>query len=547
MNYAQHVSTKQTPQTEPIPNTAQVENSAGGYSWAVDDWTRLDRFLVLGSDSGSYYATERELTRENAAAVERLLKLDGMRVVQRVAEISDAGRAPKNDPAIFALALALKLGDASTRSVARAAVPKVCRIGTHIFQLAEAVKHLGGWGRGTKRAFADWYTSQAPEQFAMNLVKYQSRGGWSHRDLLRKAHLKPSSPEMNRLLRWAVGKPNDEPVGGIIGAFEAAKNIAAPLKTAPLSKDLINGMAGLVATTGLPRECVPTEFLNSPEVWEALLHAGKHGMPMTALIRNLGKMSSIGLLKPLSAATKFACDKLRDREALKAARVHPLQLLMALSTYRQGHGEKGSLTWQVSNELVTALDDAFYLAFANVEPTGKRFMLALDISGSMGSGHVGGTSLTPREASAAMALVTAKTEQRCEVVGFTSVSGAVNGTGLTQLLGINAKASLPDAVRSISDLPFGGTDCALPMMLAQKHKLEVDAFIVYTDSETYAGGTHPAQALRSYRNAMGIDAKLIVVGMVSNGFTIADPNDKGMLDVVGLDSNVPVLMADFVR
>ena len=35
--------------------------------------------------------------------------------------------------------------------------------------------------------------------------------------------------------------------------------------------------------------------------------------------------------------------------------------------------------------------------------------------------------------------------------------------------------------------------------------------------------------------------------MDSNGFSIADPNDAGMLDVVGFDSATPALMADFSR
>lgn len=555
MNYAQHVSTKQTPQSEPIPNTTQVEDSAGGFSWAVDDWTRLDRFLVLGSEGGSYYASERTLTRESASAIERLLKVDGPRVVKRIAEISDAGRAPKNDPAIFALALALKGGDSITRNIARLAVPKVCRIGTHIFQLATAVDSLGGWGRCTKGAFSDWYLGQTPEQLAMNLAKYQQRGGWSHRDVLRKAHAKPKDAEKNQLLRWAVGKPNDLAIGGIIGAFEAAKNIAAPLKTdAPLSRDMVNAMAGLVATTGLPRECVPTEFLNAPEVWDALLHSGKFGMPMTAMIRNLGKMGSVGLAKPLSEATAFICTKLRDPEALKAARVHPIQLLLALSIYRQGHGEKGKLMWAPAQEITTALEVAFHESFAFVEPTGKRFVLALDVSCSMSSGSVAGSGLTPREASAAMALVTAKTEQRVHVVGFTSSTpGRYGGmhdssqAGLSAIPGINARADLSSAVRAVTDLPFGGTACALPMIVAEREKLDVDAFVVYTDSETWAGNIHASQALRSYRQARGVDAKLVVVGMVSNGFTIADPNDKGMLDVVGFDSAVPQILADFVR
>jgi 60 kDa SS-A/Ro ribonucleoprotein len=38
-----------------------------------------------------------------------------------------------------------------------------------------------------------------------------------------------------------------------------------------------------------------------------------------------------------------------------------------------------------------------------------------------------------------------------------------------------------------------------------------------------------------------------VVGMVSNGFSIADPSDGGMLDVVGFDAAAPAVIADFIR
>ena len=61
------------------------------------------------------------------------------------------------------------------------------------------------------------------------------------------------------------------------------------------------------------------------------------------------------------------------------------------------------------------------------------------------------------------------------------------------------------------------------------------------------GDVHAAQALRDYRRASGIDTRLVVVSMVSNGFTIADPNDKGMLDVVGFDTATPQLISDFAR
>jgi hypothetical protein len=77
---------------------------------------------------------------------------------------------------------------------------------------------------------------------------------------------------------------------------------------------------------------------------------------------------------------------------------------------------------------------------------------------------------------------------------------------------------------------------------------QIDVFVVYTDNETWFGKIHPTEALKRYRQEMNQpNAKLIVVGMQSNSFTIADPNDKGMLDVVGFDSAAPQVMSLFAE
>ena len=114
-------------------------------------------------------------------------------------------------------------------------------------------------------------------------------------------------------------------------------------------------------------------------------------------------------------------------------------------------------------------------------------------------------------------------------------------------LNISPRMRLDDVVKRIGNLPFQGTDCSLPMIWARENGVNVSAFITYTDSETWAGNVHPSQALRQYRNEFVRDAKAVVVGMTSNGFTIADPNDRGMLDIVGFDTTAPAVIADFVR
>jgi 60 kDa SS-A/Ro ribonucleoprotein len=150
-----------------------------------------------------------------------------------------------------------------------------------------------------------------------------------------------------------------------------------------------------------------------------------------------------------------------------------------------------------------------------------------------------------------MAMITAATEKQHMMAAFTNTGSLPSmhmnfRAGLTPL-DLSPKNRLDVVCEFLRQIPMGGTDCALPMMYATHHKLEVDTFIVYTDSETWAGKMHPVQALKEYRQRMGIGAKLVVVGMVSSEFTIADPNDVGMLDCVGFDTAAPSIISDFSR
>ena len=544
MTYRKLFSLRQTPQNQFIPGRTQVPNSAGGFVWAVDDWTRLDRFLLLGSEGGTYYINAPKLTRENAEAVLHCMAADGLRVVERIVAISEAGRAPKNDPALFALAMCASLGDMATRQAALIALPRVARIGTHLFHFLAYVEGFRGWGRGLRRAIAAWYNAMPAEKLAYQAVKYQQRDGWGHRDALRLAHPKAVSEQHNAVYHWiTAGWPD-------VGADEHPDVALRTLWAFERAQRATNAqeIVTLIERYNLPWEAIPTQWLAAAEVWQTLLPQ----LPLTALLRNLARMTANGALRPLSQQAELVVQRLTEPKQIQQARLHPIAVLSALHTYTQGKGARGNLKWEPVTEIVNALDRAFYLAFRSVESTGKRLVLALDVSGSMGSGLIAGVpGLTPRVASAAMALVTAAVEKQVTLVGFSAASGGVGGQwgggspGLTPLQ-ISPRQRLDDVIKTIEAVPMGGTDCALPMLWALEHKIQADAFVIYTDSETWHGQVHPTQALQQYRRQMGIAAKLIVVAMTSNGFSIADPNDAGMLDVVGFDLATPQLMSDFI-
>lgn len=518
------VSTRKTSQIAPIIGKNMVANSGGGFSFAIDDWKRLDRFLVLGSAGGTYYAKERELTKDNAACVSRCIQLDGVRTVNRIVEISDSGRSPKNDQALFALAMCCA-GNEETKKAAFAALPKVARIGTHLFHFAAYVEQFRGWGRGLTNAVKSWYDAKPVDKLAYDVIKYQSRDGWAHRDLLRLIHPKTGDSVRNALYKWIVDTEVIDGLHEIVLAFESAKK-------AQTAKEIV----GLIVKNGLPRECVQTQFLNDPAVWDALLTK----MPLEAMTRNLAKMTSVGLIKPMSSAMNTVISALENADIIKKSRLHPFKLLTALKIYAQGRGEKGKLEWAPVSQVIDALNDAFYEAFENVEPTGKRYVLGIDCSASMtwSENNLSACgNMQAREGAAAMALITASREKKYAIMGF---------SGSLIPLNISPRQRLDDVCNVIARVDAGNTNCALPMLWAMENKIDADVFIVYTDNETnYRGSIHPCQALQQYRERIGIPAKLIVCGMTATEFSIADQDDSGSLDVVGFDTATPQIISDF--
>lgn len=527
--YAKIVATS-TPQTEPL-DTSQVKNNAGGYVFALDQWARLDRFLILGSDEPTYYQKAKELTAENARWVLSCFLNDAERTAKRIGEISTNGRAPKNDAAIFALALGATHAQEAIRRAALGQLNTVCRTATHLFTFVDLclkLKKGKGWGRMFKRAVANWYTAKPTSALAYQMVKYRERVGYTHKRVLQTAH-PAAGTELARLAlyRWARGlEPASQEEADALPAQVKAHLIAMTLSVPKEVCKLVTGHR-------LPWEAIPTSVTKDPDVWKAMLP----DMGLTALIRNLGGMTQYGTLKPLAPEVGMVTEKLTSPLILAKARIHPFNVLLARAVYASGRSDKGSRAWQPIAQITDALEAAYYESFKYVEPTGKRILIGLDVSGSM-SFPLMGSPLRVCEGAAAMAMTIARTEKNYLIMGFSDTF---------RDLGITARDSLEAVLRKTTNQNFGGTDCSLPMAYAYQKGLDIDCFLVVTDNETWSGHNHPVEILRQYRKKTGISAKLIVVGMTSTGFSIADPRDGGMLDVVGFDSNAPAIIGDFMR
>lgn len=539
-------ATPQTRQADP----RQERNNAGGWAFTVPGETRIRRFLTMGTFS-TYYVNEQDTTADNAPVLLDWARDNSARLVGLAEEISVAGRAPRQGPALLALAAAISLGDVEGRRAAARALPAIVRTGSHLETWVKYMEQFGGWGPLTRRAAASWYLGKDADALAYQLVKYRTRDGWSHADILKLAHPKPRLADgtlmagHDRLFAWVTGREHDAAVlPMMVQGYELARDIErSDGKTA----DKTRAYTQLIRDyPGLPWEALPDEATSQADVWRALID---NGLPVTALIRNLPKLTRLSVLTPMSAHLATVCDRLRDGHLLRKGWVHPIAILVAAKVYASGRSEKGTSTWTPVPQVIDALSDAFYLAFGAVEPSGKQVSLAVDISGSMRS-SAAGYCLTACELAAAMALVTAATEPQHVITAFThgpypsKWSGSNGmGSGITPMP-ISPRQRIDDVMRTTAALPMGGTNCAVPMLEAAKHRMPVDTFEILTDNETWYGDIHPHEALENYRQVMGIDARLQVVSFTPTRFSIARPDDLRELDVSGFDSAVPALLAD---
>lgn len=527
---AKKATTKVTSQTQAIPGREKemARNNAGGVVFKLDQWSTLDRFLILGSEKPSYYASAQKITKDASGNLINCIKADGIRTVNRIIEISDAGRAPKNDPAVFALAMCTIHGNAETVAYAYENLSKVCRIGTHLFQFVEAINELGKWNAAAKRGIANWYTARNDNNLATQMLKYQQRDGWAHRDVLRLAHVKPKSDTQSAMFRYSV-----KGADGVVDQVSNLPHLVLVVEELKHATDRNKVIKLITDNRSVTWEMIPTEWQKDAQVMAALLP----NMGMSAMIRKLGQLTSLGLTSGSSLTTMLS--KLTSEDEIKNARVHPIFVLNAIKQYAQGKGDKGSLVWSPNKQINTALNDGFYKAFDFIETTGEGYLLGIDCSGSMwGSKVVGANNLTAAEVAAVMALAVAKKEANYHIMGF--------GHGKMGALPIKPEMDLKRVLDVMQPFNWGSTDCSLPMEHALQSKMEgINKFCVYTDNETYAGRRQPVQALAEYRQKHVSDAKLIVCGTSVTNFTIADPKDPGMMDIVGFDAAAPALIQGF--
>jgi 60 kDa SS-A/Ro ribonucleoprotein len=522
MNYKFFTNKKTgTPQSQPIPGreAEMIQGRSGGWMFDAGIWKMLRRCLLIGTAQSTYYAGKQELTEDFVTVVRQAIAENPSRVAEEILYASD-GRAINNSAPILALVL-LSMGEAPEAKKAFAEIfPSVVRTGSHFYEWLNYTKSLRGFGKVVREAGKTWLSREDVKGLAYQLLKYQQRHNFCHRDALRLFHVKPPTPDHQMLFEWVVKGweelPAEIPSEALaqIWWYEWLKRNPDKTHQAITKGHLTHEMAAPVGRM-------------DKSAWQLLFNE----MPIGALLRNLGSLTELGVLR---ADEHYNLGRvaavLNNKEHLRKGRIHPIDVLKALKTYQSG-GRLGrsKKTWNPVDRIVDILEKAVELSFEVVEPTGKVFMHAVDVSGSMGS-LVADMGLSCCEIATTMALVTAKAETNYMIRGFATDF---------RNLGITAKDSFSSAVAKASNQNFGGTDASVAYDWMIQNKFKADVICFWTDSESWAGYKHPSQALSQYRKKVNPDIKAVYVTLAPYRITLVDPKDPLSWDLGGFDPGTP--------
>uniref|UniRef100_A0A3Q1F857 RNA-binding protein RO60 n=1 Tax=Acanthochromis polyacanthus TaxID=80966 RepID=A0A3Q1F857_9TELE len=510
-----------------------LNSTGGGCPWEVSDKARLCRFLCYGSEGDVYTAREEgRVSMENVGALLSMLQEGrGAEVVEDIRRFSQDGRAVRPGPCFFALALCSQHSELKTRQAALKALKEVCRDPTHLFSFIQYKKELkdgmkcGIWGRALRKAVSDWYNEQDAMSLAAAVTKCKQREGWSHQDLLRLSHTKPAKDAIALISKYITkgwkevqvayaDKENSDEVVKVLSYLEVVEKV----KHSCDETEVIS----LIEEHKLEREQLLTDHLKSKQVWRALLKE----MPLHSVLKILGKMTSNKVLEPGSSETQLVCERIQSETVLKKAKLHPFSILLASEHYKRGQGYQGKPKWEPDGSILKAMDSAFYKSFMNVEPVGKRFVVAVDVSTSLSS-VVPGTSISTAVAAAAITMIFARTEADTHVLAYSE--------GAVVPCSVSADMTLAEATVELVKIPSGSTDCSLPITWATESGKSVDVFIVLTNNPLWTFTASPLESLKKHRQASGANSKLVMCGLTSIGHAIADTEDRGLLSVCGFD------------
>lgn len=525
------------------------------------------RFLCLGSKDNVYRsnAQHSKFSRNDVPFIERLIADRGIEVLDWINDVSVNNKACRQEPTMFAYAFCMVHGDEDVKNYGYQMLSNICRIPTHLFQFQNYCEELNmqknnksGWGRRHRMGISKWYNNFADKapKLAHLVTKYKKRSKWNHRDIVRLAHVKPQNERIRTILKFIVNKEMDD----VITLHDSLKiddrddkivkeqkeqhtEVKKFLRAVVDAKNCEDKMQliELITEHGLAREHIPNSFLSEKEVWRVLLRT----MPLTAMIRNIGKMTQLGIFEDEHAS--FFVNLVREKmnsEVLQKAKVHPMKILFALKQYNEGKGDQCRLDWRPSHAITTIFEKAFIDSVRLQPRTDKRYLLAVSVSGEMNKKLVG-SPLTASEAAGAMVHTIVKQNDRVETLLFK------NNLERPYISTINPDDNLNSIKRKL-DILSSSKGHHINFSTWARDNNNFDVIMIFTDTLKGEGDSRVAEPFDYFCQSHGVGApnhvRVIVAmtGKPSDQVDDVEPRDGQTLHVIGFDPSTPQIINSFI-
>ncbi len=485
-----------------------THNEAGGTAYKLTPKHALAQYAATGCFSQTFYAEAHEqLDKVLALAKE----LDAEFVAKTAVYAREKGFM-KDIPALLVAVLSTK-----DKALFGQVFPRVIDNGKMLRNFVQIMRS-GAVGRKSlgslpKRLVREWFETRRAE----TIFKQSVGQSPSFADVLKMVHPKPSSEEKAALYGYFIGREIDaDKLPEIVKAFEKFKNGDA-LEVPQVPFQML---------TALPI---------STKEWTQI--ARNAAWTMTRM--NLNTFQRHGVFADAEMVELIA-NRLRDREAIKRAKVFPYQLLSAYTAASQNA--------DIPRQITEALQDAMEIATENVPEINGKVYVFPDISGSMQSAVTGyrkGATSAVRclDVAALVAAAILRKNPTAEVIPF---SDSVVEARL------NPRDSVMTNAQKLAALPSGGTNCSAPLRQLNQHKSHADLLIYVSDNESWMdsnrswnSGTETMKQWNEFKSR-NANAKLVCIDIQPATHTQAKER-ADILNVGGFSDQVFTLVSEFAN
>jgi 60 kDa SS-A/Ro ribonucleoprotein len=492
------------------PN-ADTLNNAGGLAFKLSPKQALAQYAATGCFNRTFYVDGAEqLDKVLALASE----LDAEFIAKTAVFAREHGHM-KDMPALLTAVLSVK-----DKALFELVFPRVIDNGKMLRNFVQIMRSgvVGRKSLGSlpKRMVREWFETRDAERVFRQSVGQSP----SIADILKMVHPKPADAEREALYGYFIGREIDaDKLPEIVKAFERYKG------------------GDTAEVPDVPFQMLTSLSLGAKE-WTAI--ARKAPWQMTRM--NLNTFQRHGVFADREMVDVIA-ERLRDRGAIRRARVFPYQLL---SAYRAAEANTG-----IPREITEALQDAMEIATGNVPKIAGKVWIFPDISGSMHSpvtGYRAGATSKVRciDVAALFAAAILRVNPTAEVIPF---------EGKVVNVRLNPRDSIMTNAAKLSSLPAGGTNCSAPLRELNRRKAAGDVIIYVSDNESWIdsptygrfGGSSTAtmKEWNEFKSRNG-EAKLVCIDIQPNDHTQAKER-RDILNVGGFSDQVFELVSSFAK